>query len=159
MKAQFSAALGLFLLVNAAAFAQPEDKTTWRLRTEGNSAALAYGTDNAEDIRIVFNCRRGSGVVKVFISETSEALKAGRSATASLTAGRVTVRVPGRMMVNEEAGVPSFDGTLPASDPLFAALPAAATLAMAVGSWRGEVIPLRELGSKAGTFNGQCRKK
>ena len=158
MKALFPVALGLFVLIDAAALAQPEEKITWRLKTAGGSAVLAYGIDNAEGTPIVFNCRLGSGVVKVFISETSEALKPGQSATASLPAGRVTVRVPGRMMVNEEAGVPSFDGSLPASDPLFAALPTAATLAMAVSSWRLSV-PLKELGNKASTFNGQCKKR
>jgi len=158
MNVQFLVPFGLFLLMSAAVQAQPEDKVTWRLKTEANNAALAYGIDNPEGTPIVFNCRPGSGTVKVFFSETSKAFKPGQSVTASLTAGRVTAKMSGRMLPNEEAGVPSFEGTLPASDPMFAAVSSAQTLTMAIRSWR-QSVPLRELGNKADRFNGQCRKR
>src|SRR4051794_36288116 len=110
MNVRFFIPLGLFLMMSTGAQAQPEDKVTWRLRTEANNAVLAYGIDNAEGTPIVFNCRAGSGAVGVFFSETSEAFKPGRSATATLTAGRVTAKMTGRLLPNEEAGVPSFEG-------------------------------------------------
>src|SRR4029079_4511050 len=46
----------------------------------------------------------------------------GRTMTALLTAGRTTSKVHGKTLTNEEAGSPSFQGTQPANDPLFAAL-------------------------------------
>ena len=158
MNARFFVPIGLFLLMNVAAQAQPEEKVTWRLKTEANNAMLAYGIDNPEGTPIVFNCRVGSGTVRVFFSETSKAFKPGRSATATLTAGRVTEKMTGRLLPNEDAGVPSFESTLPATDPLFAALASAQTLTMAIGAWR-QGVPLRELGNKADRFNGQCRKR
>ena len=48
MNVQFLVPFGLFLLMSAAVQAQPEDKVTWRLKTEANNAALAYGIDNPE---------------------------------------------------------------------------------------------------------------
>ena len=155
------AVLGLLFLIDAAtpSYAQQADERTWRLKAPTDQSPwLAYGTDNAEDTSIVFNCKIGSGIVEVFIGETSKALKPGRSMTGSLIAGSVTSKLPGRTLPNEEAGVPSFEGKLPATDPLFAALSKATTLAMAVGPWR-QRVPLKDIGDKAMKFTGLCRKR
>ena len=119
---------------------------------------LTYGTDNAEDTPITFRCKPGQGVVKVFINETGAGVKPRQSMSASLTAGSVTAKLQGRTLTNEEAGSPSFDGSLASSDPLFPALRQAKSLVMVVGPSRQQV-PLRELGDKADKFEGLCRKR
>jgi hypothetical protein len=77
---------------------------------------------------------------------------------ASLTAGRATAKVRGKTLVNEEAGTPSFSGTLPANDPLFAALSKERSLVFVVGPSRDQV-PLREIGNNADRFSRSCQKK
>src|SRR5690349_6168006 len=115
---------GLFALVDAGTSVRAEssEKRTWRLTVEANEPRLQYGTDNAEDISIAFSCTAGRGRVEVFMAETSTGVKPRRAMTASLAAGSTTSKVRGKTMPNEEAGTPSFEGTMPANDPLFAAL-------------------------------------
>ena len=148
----------VLIATTLAAYAQPADKRTWRLRTVDGQSMLSYGTDNAEDTPITFRCKPGQGVVKVFINETGVGVKPRQSMSASLIAGSVTAKLQGRTLVNEEAGTPSFEGSLPGSDPLFPALRQAKSLVMVVGPSRQQV-PLRELGDKADKFEGLCRKR
>lgn len=137
--------------------AQPEGKPAWRLDTETSEAFLSYGTDNAEELVISFSCKTGGGTIRIFIAETGEDLKPSQSITASLTAGAVTSKARGRTQPNELAGIPSFDGTLPAADPLFTALVKAERLVMTVGATSQEA-PLQDLGDKADRFIRSCRK-
>src|SRR5882762_3510760 len=111
----------LLIAVTAPLYAQQGDKRTWRLRTEAGQSMLTYGTNNAEDTPITFSCNAGRGAVEAFINETSAGVKAGRSMSALLTVETVTAKLPGRTLTNEEAGTPSFKGSMAASDPLFAA--------------------------------------
>ena len=78
--------------------------------------------------------------------------------SASLTSGTVTATLPGRTLTNEEAGTPSFQGSMAAGDPLFAALRQAKQLAMTVGPSRQQV-PLKEIGDKADKFAKLCAKR
>jgi hypothetical protein len=151
---------GLLVLVDASPSLRAEDseKRTWRLTVEADQPRLEYGTDNVEDTPIAFSCKAGGGLVDVWINETGKGVKAGRSMTASLTAGRTVSKVRGKTMTNEEAGTPSFAGTQPASDPLFAALSKERTLVLAVGPSRQQV-PLRDIGNKADRFTRLCQKK
>lgn len=159
MQASLLAFLGLFVLLDASALrAEEAEKRTWRLTAESNEQRLVYGTDNDEDMPIIFSCKARAGAVDLTISETGKGVKAGRAMTASLTAGRATAKVRGKTMPNEDAGIPSFIGTLPASDPLFAALAKEQTLVIAVGPSRDQ-IPLRDIGDKAEQFSRACRKK
>lgn len=159
MMARLAAPAALVLIAGTlASYAQPADKRTWRLRTADGQSMLSYGTDNAEDTPITFRCKPGQGVVKVFINETGVGVKPRQSMPASLIAGSVTAKLQGRTLVNEEAGTPSFDGTLAGSDKLFPALRQAKLLVMVVGPSRQQV-PLRELGDKADKFEGLCRKR
>ncbi len=119
---------------------------------------MTYGTDNAEDTPITFSCKAGRGVVDVFISETGHGVKPGRSMSASLAASGVASRVRGRSLPNEEAGVPSFQGSLAAGDPLFTALGQAKLLVMKVAPSRQQV-PLQKIGDKAEKFKNLCRKR
>ena len=148
----------LLLAVIAPLSAQQGDKRTWRLRTEAGQSYLTYGTDNAEDTPITFSCKAGRGAVDAFINETGAGVKAGRSMSASLTADAVIAKLPGRTMTNEEAGTPSFKGSMAANDPLFAALRQAKQLVMMVGPSRQQV-PLKEIGDKADKFSGLCAKR
>ena len=158
MKVSHLALLGLFVLVDASTLlgAEESEKRTWRF--DADQPRLDYGTDNPEDTPIAFYCEAGRGVVDVWINETSHGVKPGRSMTASLTAGRTTSKVRGKTMSNEEAGTPSFLGTLPANDPLFAALSKERILVFVVGPSRDQV-PLRDIGDKAGRLSRLCQKR
>jgi hypothetical protein len=160
MRVSVLALLGLVALVDASALARAEEseKRTWRLTVEADDGRLDYGTNNPEDTPIAFSCKAGRGLVEVWINETGRGVKPGRSMTASLTAGRTTSKLRGKTEPNEEAGTPSFRGTLPANDPLFAALAKARVLVFAVGPSRDQV-PLRDMGDKADRFSRLCRKR
>jgi hypothetical protein len=154
------ALLGLFVLAYATASVRAEnsEKRTWRFTVESNEPRLQYGTDNAEDISIAFSCKPARGRVEVFMAETSTGVKPRRAMTASLTAGSTTSKVRGKTLPNEEAGTPSFEGAMPANDPLFAALPKERSLVIVVGPSRDQV-PLRDIGDKADRFSRLCQKK
>ena len=158
MKVSPLALLGLFVLVDASTLlrAEEDEKRTWRLETD--APRLDYGTNNAEDTPIAFSCTAGKGLVEVWINETGKGVKPGRSMTASLTAGRTTSKARGKTLPNEEAGTPSFSGTLPVSDPLFATLSKERILVFVVGPSRDEV-PLQDIGDKADRFSRLCQKK
>jgi hypothetical protein len=160
MKASLLALLGLLVLAGASPSlgAKDSDKRMWRLTVESGEPRLAYGTDNVEDTPISFSCKTGRGVVDVWINETGKGVKARRSMTAALTAGPTTSQVSGKTLPNEEAGTPSFSGTMPASDPLFAVLSKERSLVFVVGPSRDQV-PLREMGNKADRFSHLCQKK
>src|SRR5262245_25671747 len=136
MKNSLLALLALIVLADARTLLQAEEsaKRTWRL--DPDQPRLDYGTDNPEDTPIAFYCEGGRGRVEVWINETSNGVKPRRSMTAVLTAGRTTAKARGKTMPNEEAGTPSFLGTLPAGDPLFAALSKERILLFVVGPSR-----------------------
>src|SRR5215204_1512496 len=158
MKVSLLALLGLFVLVDASTLlrAEESEKRTWRL--DAGEPRLDYGTNNPEDTPIAFSCTAGRGLVDVWINETGNGVKPGRSMTASLTAGRTTSQVRGKTLPNEEAGTPSFQGTLRANDPIFATLPKERSLIFVVGPSR-EQVPLGEIGNKADQFSRLCQKK
>ena len=158
MKISLLALLALFVLVDAGTLlrAEESEKRTWRL--DADQPRLDYGTDNPEDTPIAFYCEAGRGRVEVWINETSNGVKPRRSMTASLTAGRTTAKVRGKTMPNEEAGTPSFLGTLPAGDALFAALSKERILVFVVGPSRDQV-PLQDIGDKAGRLSRLCQKR
>ena len=159
MKVSLLTLLGLFVVVDASTLlrAEESEERTWRLE-EDDQPRLDYGTDNAEDTPIAFSCKAGRGVVDVWINETGKGVKPRRSMTASLTAGRTTSKVRGKTLPNEEAGTPSFEGTMPANDPLFAALSKERILVFVVGPSRDQV-PLRDIGDKSDRFSRLCQKQ
>jgi hypothetical protein len=134
-----------------------ESARTWRLGQDEGKVFLAYGSDSAEDTPIAFNCKAGSGAITVFVAETDAALKPMQKVTAIFAAGPIRSKVPGKTVPNEDAGVPSFEGTLAATDPLFAALSNADDLSIDVGVAHQDV-PLQLIGDKAVEFPGLCRK-
>jgi hypothetical protein len=160
MKVLPFALLSLIVLADASASlrAQDSEKRIWRHSVEAKEHRLEYGTDNAEDTPIAFSCTAGKGVVDVWVNETGRGVRANRSMTASLIAGSTTSTVKGKTLPNEEAGTPSFEGSMPAGDPLFAALSKERTLAFVVGPSRDQV-PLADIGDKADRFIRLCQKK
>lgn len=160
MKVSLLALLGLFVLVDASPLlrAEESEKRTWRLTVEADQPRLDYGTNNPEDAPIAFSCEAGRSRVEVWISETGRGVKPGRSMTASLTAGRTISKVRGKTLSNEDAGTPSFQGTQPANDPLFATLSKERLLVVVVGPSRQQV-PLRDIGDKADRFSRLCQKQ
>jgi len=157
MKVSLLALLGLFVVVDAIALLRAEDseERTWRLTVEQNEPRLA---DNPEDTPIAFSCKVRGGFVDAWINETGKGVKANRSMVAALTAGRTTSKVRGKTLTNEEAGSPSFQGALPAKDPLLAALSKERALVLVVGPSRDQV-PLQEIGDKADRFSRLCQKR
>lgn len=160
MQASLLALLGLLGVVDASTLlrAEEDDKRTWRLTVEANGSVLDYGTNNPEDTPILFSCQPGKRLVGVQISETGKGVKPNRSMRASLTAGRTTSKLRGETFTNEDAGTPSFSGTLPANDPLFAALSKERILVFVVGPSRQQV-PLQDIGDKADRFSRSCQKR
>jgi hypothetical protein len=130
----------------------------WQLTKPGDgTAVLVYGGESGEDTPIVLSCKLHSGVIKVFVAETSEALKPNQAINATLAAGSVRSSVPGKTVPNEDAGVPSFQSTLQATDPLLVALTGTNSLSIDVGASHQQV-PLKGIGNKSQEFTALCRK-
>jgi len=144
------------LSIAACASATADDKPTWTMNSDSKQAALIYG-DGSEESEIVLTCKPRSNRVRFFIGETDASLKPYRKVTASVTVGSTKVAVRGKTVPNELAGVPSFIGDMPASDPLFDAMAGAPTIAFKVAKTAKE-IPLKTMGGKAAAFNKACRK-
>ncbi|WP_363346509.1 hypothetical protein [Methylocystis echinoides] len=148
--------------VAAPAAAKEKEERVWTLsgldKKKSETVSLDYSVPESDYITIVFSCKPKSGAVDVFISETNKKLKPGRKATATLAAGEAKATFPGKLLVNEDAGVPSFEGSLPAKEPLFAALAGgAATLAITVGA-STDTETLKGAAEKFAKFNAACAK-
>ncbi len=123
-----------------------------------DSIYLGYGVPETDDSLGSFTCAPGSGLVKIWIAETSDKLKAGDKATANLSVGEKTAKVVGKLVPNEEAGAPSFEGRLPAKDPIFAAMTSGETLEIAVGGAK-RTAPLANASEKFKKFAAACAKR
>jgi hypothetical protein len=124
---------------------------------KGERAILNYGTPESDETTLTFSCIPRSGKVRLFVGETSDKLKPGDKAKAILAAGGVKTQAQGKILANEMAGVPSFEGVIDARDALFSALAPAETLAVAVGPSQ-TAVPLKGLGDKAARFAQSCAK-
>jgi len=153
------------LIVMATVFATPcaraADERVWTLsgveEKKADAIVLTYGAPETDDSLGGFSCAPGSGLVKLWIAETSVKLRPGKSATAILSVGETSAKVAGKLMPNEEAGVPSFEGQLPANEPIFAALASGATLTVAVGSSK-QTAPLKGAARKFTQFAAKCAR-
>ena len=125
MKRTFALA-GVLSFLGLSGLCAQTDQRVWTLggleEKNADSIYLGYGVPESDDSLGSFTCAPGSGLVKIWIAETSDKLKAGDKATAILSVGEKTAKVAGKLVPNEEAGVPSFEGRLPAKDPIFAAM-------------------------------------
>lgn len=161
MKRRLAFAGALILAALSAARAEP-DARAWILGgledKNADSIYLGYGTPESDDSVVSFTCAPESGVAKIWISETSDKLKAGEKATALLAVGGTKAKAAGKLMPNEEAGVPSFEGRLPAKDPIFAAMAAGETLDLSVGAAKHSA-PLAGASDKFQKFAAACAKR
>ncbi len=141
--------------------AAAKEERVWTLSgldKKKSDVSLQYGVPESDYVTIVFSCKPKSGVVDVFVSETSGKLKPGLKAAATLAAGDAKATFPGKLLVNEDAGVPSFEGSLPAKEALFAALAGGAgTLAVTVGPSK-DTESLKGAGEKFAKFNAACAR-
>lgn len=158
--------LARFALANCAFFilcapAPAKDERVWTLsgleEKKPDLIFLNYGVPETDDSFGAFRCKPQSGVVTFFVSETSEKLKPGKSATASLSIGEVRTKIAGKLLPNEEAGVPSFEGRLPATDPIFEVMATGETLAAVVGPSK-QTAPLKGAAEKVTKFIAACAK-
>ncbi|MGD9659606.1 MAG: hypothetical protein AB7U61_18525 [Methylocystis sp.] len=62
---------------------------------DADSIYLGYGVPESDDSLGSFTCAPGSGVVKIWIAETSDRLKAGGKAAATLSVGQKASKVAG----------------------------------------------------------------
>jgi hypothetical protein len=122
-----------------------------------DSVYLGYGIPETDDSFGSFTCKPASGEVKIWIAETSAKLKPGTPVTAVLSAGGAKTRVAGRLTPNEEAGVPSFEGTFKAADPIMKALAGAAALEVVVGPSK-QSAPLAGAADKFTKFAAACAR-
>ena len=132
------------------------DQLKWSMTKDSSQVSLVYG-DGSEESDLVLSCKPRSNSVRFFIGETDRSLKPNMKVTASVTAGSATATVAGKTVPNELAGIPSFIGDLPATDPLFDAMAGAPTIKLKVAR-AAKAIPLKTMGSKAGAFSKACRK-
>jgi hypothetical protein len=148
--------IALALSLAAIVSAHADNKPKWTMISNSNQASLVYG-DGSEESDLVLSCKLRSNSVRFFIGETDASLKPKMQVTASVTVGAAKASVAGKTVPNELAGVPSFVGELPATDPLFDAMARAPAIALKVAKTAKE-IPLKTIGSKALAFSKACRK-
>lgn len=153
---------GALTLLGLSGLCAQTDQRVWTLGgledKNADSIYLGYGVPETDDSLGSFTCAPGSGVVKIWIAETSDKLKPGNKATAILSVGEKTTKVAGRLAPNEEAGVPSFEGRLPAKDPIFAAMTSGETLGVAIGGAK-RTAPLAAAAEKFKKFAAACAKR
>ncbi|WP_210332716.1 hypothetical protein [Methylosinus sp. H3A] len=153
------AALVLAFLV-AAPLAAAQQGRVWTFsvdETKPGRAYLNYGLPESDDSFGGFHCERRSGFATLFIAETSERLKAGARVTALLAVGATQAKVAGKLLPNEEAGVPSFEGRLSVSDPIFEAMAAGETLVATIAPSK-QSAPLTGAAEKLRKFITACAK-
>jgi hypothetical protein len=148
--------LSLLAVLLSLVCARADDKPKWTLMSDKDQVSLIYG-DGSEESDLILSCKPRSNSIRFFIGETDASLKPKMQVTASFTVGAAKAAVAGKTVPNELAGVPSFIGDLPATDPLFDAMTGAPAIAIKVGK-TAKTIPLKTLGSKAAAFAKACRK-
>jgi len=161
MLRKFALAGFLYVLALSGLCAQT-DQRVWTLggleEKDADSIYLGYGVPETDDSLGSFTCAPGSGVVKIWIAETSVKLKAGDKAAAIFSVGEKSAKVAGKLVPNEEAGAPSFEGRLPAKDPIFAAMADGQTLDVAIGGAKRSA-PLADASEKFKKFAAACAKR
>lgn len=153
---------GVLSLIAVSGLSAQTDARVWTLggleEKDADSIYLGYGVPESDDSLGSFTCAPGSGVVKIWVAETSDKLKAGDKTTAILSVGQKTAKVAGKLVPNEEAGVPSFEGSLQVKDPIFAAMTSGETLNISIGGAQ-HTAPLADAADKFKKFTAACAKR
>ena len=143
----------------------------WLSGTSDGSVLLMYGArppageqPNPETIQLSLACRTGSGVVRLFVGESSERLKPGGTARLTLAAAQVATTVRAKILPNQLAGVPSLQATAPVGSAVFNAMArlgraGQGTLRVSVGKTWSARFPLKTMGLKAQQFAQACGPK
>jgi hypothetical protein len=151
-----SSVLAVALSIVSLVSARADDKPKWTMNSEKTEVTLAYG-DDSEETDLALICKPHSNSVKIFVGETDKSLKPKMQVTVTFSAGAAKATVAGKTLPNELAGIPSFEGELAATDPLFDAMATAPSISIKVAKATRD-IPLKTMGSKAGAFSKACRK-
>jgi hypothetical protein len=153
---------GVLSLIALSDVSAQNDARVWTLggleEKDADSIYLGYGVPESDDSLGSFTCAPGSGIVKIWVAETSDKLKAGDKAAAILSVGQKTAKVAGKLVPNEEAGVPSFEASLQVKDPIFAAMTSGETLSISIGGAQ-RTAPLADAAEKFKKFTAACAKR
>jgi hypothetical protein len=154
-----------------AAFAAPSlAADAWLGRAQDKDVYLSYGATppageapNPETIQLNLGCTKGSGVVKIFVAESSTALVPGRTVQLTLAAAGIVTSVQAKVLPNQLAGVPSLQATLPAGSAVFDVLArlgraGRGTLRLTAAAWSAR-FPLETMGLQADSFFRACGPK
>jgi hypothetical protein len=135
----------------------------WSFDGEGERATLVLAEPGSDEVEIAFSCKPGSGRVRIFVSESKEGLKVGRTLPAALLVRKgasapVRATAQARVLSNELAGIPSLELDLKADEAALLALPAGDQLAVEVA---GATLrfSLKGAGDKARRFNRTCEAR
>jgi hypothetical protein len=116
-----SAPSALFALAFFALPAAAQERQ-WTLEASDQDAYLIFGVPESDDVGISMWCPIRQGMVNIFIPETDPGLAAGQDATLVLMAAEETSEIKGKTEVNMDAGISSFEASIEADHPIFAAM-------------------------------------
>lgn len=94
----------------------------WSLDASDEDAYLIFGVADSDDVGLSLWCPIRTGTVNIFVPETIAATRAGQEITMILTADGQTAEILGKAQENEDAGVPSVEGHIPADHPILTAM-------------------------------------
>jgi hypothetical protein len=114
--------LAIAAALAVAGFAAPSSAAdVWTGRAQAKDVYLSYGAKppageapNPETIQFNLGCKKGSGVVKIFVAESSTKLTPGRTVRLTLAAAGVATSARAKVLPNQLAGVPRQQAPLPA---------------------------------------------
>jgi len=136
----FRLALTLFLAAAPAATALAQERQ-WTLDAGDSDAYLVFGVPETDDVGVSFWCTIRTNEVQIMLAEADPHLKVGRMAPITVTAGKTTVTLSGKVSDNEEGATTSIEASMPATSKLFPALLAADRFKVHVGK-QNYVFPL-----------------
>lgn len=152
----FLAAIAWSTLLATPAFAEP-DRRVWNLSAFEGRMILSFSQPETDNVFITFSCSEGSGIVTVVFGASSDKVTAGETLDFVLKVGATTANLRGGASQNLLDGVPSLNGSLGASDPVFTAL-ATGTGTLTV-AFKGEMrsVSLGSMRSQGRDFNTKCK--
>jgi hypothetical protein len=139
-------------------------KDGWHGADRPGARALFYGElppkgqqPNPETIQLMLRCADKGKAVVLFVAETSEKLKPGKSVRVVLSVGKVRSATNGETKPNQLAGVPSLRARFSAQARVFAAMTDRATLRISAGGWQS-TTPLNGIDGRLKHLVASCQK-
>jgi hypothetical protein len=118
---RISLTAGLFL-AGTMAPALAADDYRWVFSQTNEVIDLSYLIPDSDAIDTIFSCKPGGNSIGYMDVETNEKLADRKKATVIIRVGGKSFTLKGKLLPNEEAGVPSFEVFLSAKHPLWPAL-------------------------------------